>query len=321
MKKIYRTPLLLAAFFLLVSANIYFDILVPAAVDIPAHISSMALIDRSHSENEVVNVLEKGLLSAISGQDDRLSKYCIEGAHDQILSNNKIKPVITGIVEKRPGTALDFPKPMEWFEVVNICKQHGTDAVLALEIFSRQYIDNVAEVKVGFRLYDPAKKMILDEFLFYHGIGKGGQVPGDDPGALVLNTLNTDDALKKAGYIAGTIYGKRITPFWIRAERKYYKRSKRDPYMAEGARMMEVNNWDAAIEALQAAIETGHRKTKGRAAHNLAVVYEITGQPELAYETAQVAWGKYRNKASREYSEILQYRLREINQLRNQEER
>lgn len=320
MKKFYRSTLLLSALILLVSANIYFDILVPAAVDIPAYIGSMALIDRSHSENEVVNALEKGLLSTISGKSDRLSKYCIEGAHDQIMSHSKVKPVITGIVEKRPGTALDFPAPMEWFEVVNICKQHGTDAVLALEIFSRQYVDNVAEVKVGFRLYDPAKKMIIDQFQYYHGIGKGGQVPGDDPGALVLNTLNTDDALKKAGYIAGSIYGKRITPFWIRAERKYYKRSKRNPYMAEGARMMEVNNWDAAIKALQAAFEDGHRKTKGRAAHNLAVVYEITGQLELAHETAQMAWGRYRNKASREYSEILQQRIREVNLLRKQEE-
>lgn len=312
--------MLIAALVLLVSANIYFDILVPAAVDIPAHIGSMAIIDRSHSENEVVNALEKGLLSTISGKSDRLSKYCIEGVHDQILSNNKIKPVITGIVEKRPGTAIDFPAPMEWFEVVNICKQHGTDAVLALEIFSRQYVDNVAEVKVGFRIYDPAKKVIIDEFQYYHGIGKNGQVPGDDPGALVLNTLNTDDALKKAGYIAGSIYGKRITPFWIRAERKYYKRSKRNPYMAEGARMMEVNDWDAATKALQAALENGHRKTKGRAAHNLAVVYEINGKLELAHETAQMAWGRYRNKASREYSEILQQRIREVNLLRKQEE-
>lgn len=320
MKKIYRSTLLLSALILLVSANIYFDILVPAVVDIPAHIGSMAIIDRSHSENEVVNALEKGLLSTISGKSDRLSKYCIEGVHDQILSNKKVKPVITGIIEKRPGTAIDFPAPMEWFEVVNICKQHGTDAVLALEIFSRQYVDNVAEVKVGFRIYDPAKKMIIDKFQFYHGIGKGGQVPAEDPGALVLNTLNTDDAMKKAGYIAGSIYGKRITPFWIRAERKYYKRSKRDPYMAEGARMMEVNNWDAAIEALQMAIENGHRKTKGRAAHNLAVVYEITGQLELAHETAQMAWGRFRNKASREYSEILQQRIREVNLLRKQEE-
>ena len=320
MKQILRSSLLVIALLMLSSATIYFDILVPAAVDIPSHIGSMAIIDRSHSENEVVNALEKGLLSTISGNSDRLSKYCIEGAHDQIMSNQKIKPVLTGIVEKRPGTAIDFPKPMEWFEVVNICKKHGTEAVLALEIFSRQYVDNVAEVKVGFRIYDPAKKMIIDQFQYYHGIGKNGQVPGNDPGALVLNTLNTDDALKKAGYIAGSIYGKRITPFWIRAERKYYKRSRRNPNMAEGARMMEVNNWEAAIAALRTAVETGRRKTQGRAAHNLAVVYEITGQLDLAYETAQMAWGKFRNKASREYSEILQQRIREVDLLRRQDE-
>ena len=41
--------------------------------------------------------------------------------------------------------------------------------------------------------------------------------------------------------------------------------------------MMEVNDWDAAKEALFQAVENGHRKTKGKAAHNLAVIFEIEG--------------------------------------------
>ena len=315
----YRSLLLLGAAVIFVSADIYFDIKVPAAIDLPSHIRSVALIDRSHSENEVVNLMEKGLLSTISGKSDRLSKYCLEGLSDQVKSDPQFNSIITGIVEKRPGTALDLPRPMEWFEIDNICKEYGTDAVIALEIFSRQYIDNVAEVKVGFRIYDPVKKTILDEFQYFHGIGIGNRIPSEDPGSLMINALNIDDDMKRASYIAGSMYGKRIAPFWIRAKRHYYKRSRRDPNMSEGARMMEVNNWDAAIDALSLAIENGHRKTKGRAAHNLAVVYEITGQLDLAFETAQVAWGKYRNKEAREYSEILQMRRNEINILRKQE--
>ena len=136
---------------------------------------------------------------------------------------------------------------------------------------------------------------------------------------MVLNALGDDDAMKNASYIAGTLYGKRITPFWIRAKRDYYKRSKRDPKMAEGARMMEVNNWNAAIEAFQLAIEHGHRKTKGRAAHNLSVVYEILGDIDLAHATASDAWGKYKNKASKEYSALLKQRMREIDKLKLQE--
>lgn len=321
MKRIYRSLLLISLFILLGAPNIYFDILVPATVDLPSGIKSVAIIDRSISENEIVNVLEKGLFSALSGKADRLSKNCVNGLYDQLNSQNRVKPVITGIVEKRPGLAIDFPDPMHWFEIDSICRAHSTDAVISLEIFNRQLIENVAKVKVGIRIYDPASKLIIDEFLYFHSLGRTGPPSGGDAGQVVINALNNDDALKKASYISGTIYGKRVSPFWIRVQRDYFKRSKRDPKMAEGARMMEVNNWDAAIEAFQLAIEHGHRKTKGRASHNLAIVYEITGDLDLAFETAQEAWGKYRNKKSQEYSLILQDRRREMNILRMQEER
>lgn len=89
--------------------------------------------------------------------------------------------------------------------------------------------------------------------------------------------------------------------------------------MAEGARMMEVNDWDAAIAAFQLAIEHGRMKTKGRASHNLAIVYEITGQLDLAFQTAQDAWGKFGNKRAREYAGILQQRINEVNILKAQE--
>ncbi len=319
MKNIYRSALFISLFILLGAPNIYFDILIPPAVDMPDNIKTIAIIDRSHSENEVLNVLEKGLMSTLSGKADRLSKNCVEGAYDQLQSQSKIKPVITGIVEKRKGSAIDFPAPMHWIEVEQICRTHATDAVLSLEIFSRQYIDNVAEVKVGFRLYDPSSKLIIDEFQYYHGIGKNRPPSEGDPGLLVLNALSDDDAMKKASYIAGTLYGKRVSPFWIRAKRDYYKRSKRDPKMAEGARMMEINNWDAAIDAFHLAIEHGHRKTKGRAAHNLAIVYEILGDLDLAYATASDAWGKYKNRASKEYSALLKQRIYEMESLINQE--
>ncbi len=320
MKKFARSILLIMLFILLGAPSIYFDIMVPAVIDLPGDIETLAIIDRSHSENEVVNVLEKGLLSTITGNQDRLSKYCIDGVNKQVGAGHDFQIVVTGIVEKRKGTALDLPAPMQWFEINEICNQHNADAVLALEIFSRQYIDNVAEVKVGFRIYHPGKKMIIDEFQYYHGIGKGGRLPAEDPASIMLNAVNSDDAMKKASYLAGTLYGKRIAPFWIRAERHYYKRSKGDPCMKQGARMMEVNDWDAAITALQYALENGHRKTRGRAAHNLAVVYEITGQLDLARETAQMGWGKFGNKKARDYAAILQQRINEINMLRIQEE-
>ncbi len=75
--------------------------------------------------------------------------------------------------------------------------------------------------------------------------------------------------------------------------------------------MMEVNDWDAAKEALFQAVENGHRKTKGKAAHNLAVIFEIEGNFGEAKAWAQEAWGKYKNKDSRDYLYDLNSRIKE----------
>ena len=77
--------------------------------------------------------------------------------------------------------------------------------------------------------------------------------------------------------------------------------------------MMEVNDWVSAKSALLIAVESGRkRKIKGRAAHNLAVVHEIEGNLEEAKSWAQIAWGKYRNKDSRDYLYDINQRINEV---------
>ena len=136
--------------------------------------------------------------------------------------------------------------------------------------------------------------------------------------AAVGALMNKNAAIQEASFAAGIVYGERITPSWIRIDRDYFRKSKGDPYMAEGARMMEVNDWDSAIEALETAVETGHPKTKGRAAHNLAVVYEILGNLDEAKRWASDAWGRYGNKKSRDYGYHLTRRINEQRVLEQQ---
>ena len=106
--------------------------------------------------------------------------------------------------------------------------------------------------------------------------------------------------------------GEDCPPTWYRVSREVLPKSKGDDVFAEGARMMEVNDWFAAKEALFQSVESGHRKTKGRAAHNLAVVCEIEGNLEEAKAWAQEAWGKYKNKDSRDYLYDLNRRINEM---------
>lgn len=82
--------------------------------------------------------------------------------------------------------------------------------------------------------------------------------------------------------------------------------------------MMQLNDWDKAIADLKSATETGNRKARGRAAHNLAVVYEILGDLETAKEWTTVAWGRYKEKKSRDYGYVLTNRINEQAYLKRQ---
>ncbi len=316
MKTIQRTALLALIFMICAAPTISFDAMAPARVDIPSHIQSIALFDRSHSTSNVVNFLEKGLIAAIEGEPAPLPRICLTGIYDQLNQGSMVTAVKTNLSGKRPGSGLDFPPPMDWQEVNDLCRQFNTDALIVLEIFHMQLLSDRAEVKTGLRLYDPGTQTIIDEVQYFHDAGwrKPTTLEG-----VIVRLANKDEAMHEASYSAGRIYANRITPSWYRVERKYYKRSRRNPDMAEGARMMEVNNWDAAIEALTRAYDTGRRKTKGRAAHNLAVIHEILGQNEKALEWAQTAWGKHRNRKSRDYAEILRQRINEVALIKAQE--
>ena len=316
MRTIQRTALLALIFVICAAPTISFDAMAPARVDIPSHIQSIALFDRSHSTNKVVNFLEKGLIAAIEGEPAPLPRICLTGIHEQLNQGSTVTAIRTNLSTKRPGSGLNFPLPMDWQEVSDLCRQFNTDALIALEIFDMQLLSDRAEVKTGFRLYDPHTQTVIDEVHYFHNAGwrKPTTLEG-----IIVRLANEDEAMHEASYGAGRIYANRITPTWYRVDRKYYKRSRRNPDMAEGARMMEVNDWDAALESLTRAYDNGRRKTKGRAAHNLAVIHEILGQNEKALEWAQTAWGRHKNRKSREYAEILRHRINEVALIKAQE--
>ena len=317
-KRLIRFVLLVSLFFLFGAPTIYFDARLPAIVDLPEHISTVALIDRSHSTNAVVNLLEKGLLGALNKEGGSPPKVCIDGLHDQINGGKIISAVRSDLMIKRPGSSLEFPNPIPWDEVSRLCIQYQTDALIAVEMFDVELLSDQAQVKVGFRLYDPVATMVIDQYQFFHTAG--WKRPDTTLEGVIVRLASEEEAIYDASYHAGARYGRRILPSWQRVERKYYDKSKRDMNLATGARMMEVNDWDAAIESLQIAVESGHRKTRGRAAHNLAVVYEIRGEHQKALEWARAAWGLYENKDSKDYPRILNRRINEVELIEQQEQ-
>lgn len=65
-----------------------------------------------------------------------------------------------------------------------------------------------------------------------------------------------------------------------------------------------------AIGIWKEVVTNGNRKAAGRAAHNIAVSYEVLGDTQKALEWAQRAYRDYGETLSRDYAKILLRRKR-----------
>ncbi len=321
-KYLKRFTILAATFFLLAAPTMNFDVMLPARISIPSHIKSVAMIDRSVPEDNVRNAIEGGLTGEFFGQDKEATQIVMDGIHSILANSPTLNFKRTN--ESLSGgtlTGAAFPDPIPWKKIGELCLEYESDAILSIEIFDSDFImipgkGQMVNVKVGIRLYDPVGRTLLDQYNYTHQ--SPIRAAGNTFEAVVGSLLDKSAEIRDASYDAGIVYGQRITPSWYRVSRKFYRRSKGDDNLAMGARMMEVNDWPAAKESLQTAVDTGKRKTRGRAAHNMAVVHEIEGDLLEAKSWAQTAWGNYRNKKSRDYLYDLNQRIRQEEVLEQQ---
>jgi hypothetical protein len=310
------TTVLALVFLFLAAPTMNFNVLIPAVIDVPEHIQVAAMIDRTLVEDDASNVIEGVITGEMIGEDKQATQILMDGVHAMLENAATISLKRTS--EVYPGGSpfsAAFPDPLSWSEIESLCEKYQVDAIVAIEKFDTDFLimpgaNQVATVKAGIRMYDPARKSIIDQYEYSHQ-------ESWNTGTLTLETaidglISKSAAIREASYEAGIQYGRRLSPSWYKVSRKYYRKSKGDDVFAEGARMMEVNDWDAAKEALLQAVDTGHRKTRGRAAHNLAVVFEIEGNLAEAKEWAQAAWGRYKNKDSRDYLYDLNRRIDEV---------
>ena len=331
MKNLKYLVIILAVLFNSCAASrISFNVLAPAPVIIPNSVQSIAIIDRSLPENSDLNKIE-GLLTGEGLEQDRLStQFVIDGLNNSLSTNDRYTVMRTNELMVGSGSGFMFPEPLSWQEVEALCIKYDVDALVSLETYDSDFIVSSASsegsilnlraggeatVNCGFRMYYPSRATIIDEFHFSHAMSweSGGSIL-----AAANAVLNKNKAIRETSFAAGNIYGQRITPAWYLVNRDYFKKSKRSPDLDMGARMMQLNDWDKALESLERSLEAGSTKDRGRAAHNLAVVYEILGELERAKEYTTLAWGRYKEKKSREYGYILTRRINDRLILENQ---
>lgn len=334
-------PLYFALFLILFSGtacmrSTSLEVLRPAAFSVPEDVSAIATVNRSRPKNKVGNVIEGLFTGEAIGQDKAGARRATEGLSQILTRTPRFTVTFTGIEMVGKGS-FAFPEPLSWAVVDSICRKYGTDGLASIEKFdsdtrvqtnaiSRTRKDDEGneirytvyeatqrtEVTLGWRLYDPIGKVIIDEFEVTEFLEWTEDGASESQARNALP--NQVRAVEEVSYAAGQKYGMRIAPTWIEVSRDYYSKAKGSDAikmdMKKAARLAVGNQWREAARIWKPIAEdANYPKAAGRAAYNMALAAEWEGRLQTAHKWATKAYVDYGNKNARGYIATLEHRM------------
>ncbi len=306
------------------------QVIKPAEITVSPQIIKLGVVDRSHPDKKgkTLNVLE-GL---VSGEGVYQDKYAVTEAISGLVgglskSQRFTSFQIQGVELTNNGSAY-FSPILDWNLVKELCLKNNVDALVVLEIFDTdknmrwtnesrtvtkngisqneiwQVVNSTITVTTGWRIYDPSTETITDEYRFSDSktnTGKG-LTTSEAENVLVQNS----SVISQLARSNGERYALRIAPTPIMVNRSYYTGG--DVRMKLARDFIVNKNYDDALKLYEKVFENAEKpKVKARAAHNIAMVYEVKGDIEKAIEWAQKAVDMG-NKSSRYYLQTLSQR-------------
>ncbi len=319
------------------SSTTKIDVLQPAEIFIPENIENIVTIDRSKPAKGFGSFLEGLITGEEIGQDKEGRKRALEGLTEALTRTPRFRVIHSGYEKTGSSASLRLIEPMNWYEVKALCDEFNADAVLAIEMYdsdlaiessekerkkknkegqeyTETYFKDEMElsIKMGWRLYDPTNKIIIDEFTTRDDDSGSGEGKTKDDARDKL-----PDAFSMArdiSFIAGQLYGERIAPTWVSVNRDYYDTVKGEDKieMEKAARMAETRDWRGAAETWTTIVSNSYEEeTKGKAAYNIAIANECIGKLQNARDWAQKAYVDYGNKKAKNYIQTIERRIYE----------
>lgn len=305
--------------------------LVPAPITVPAHIQKIVLVDRTKPQSEGLAILD----GIITGELPFEVRNAVQATISSLQMNLNSSPryQIVRATERLPGGIFGqmFPNPLDWFTIEQLANRYQADAVLTLENFSSDfiitdqqrlikktvtegkttreievqgfYVEGVAKVSAGFRLYDPKDRNIVDQQRFEKQNLWSAEAETKTQALTLL--ISKADAARAVGEMAGAGYAAKIAPMYAEINRGFFPKSKTDPAVASGARLAEVDQWEQAIGVWQSALPGADEESGGMLAYNIAVGFEVLGSLDLAKEWAGKAYTDFGLKKGRTYVNTL----------------
>ncbi len=344
MKKYFILPVLVLAATSCATQELYLNVTQPAPVTIAPEIKTIGIIDRSNPTDKTKTIDAIDQLLTLEGNElDSIGTLeAIKGVTAELKENDRFNEVklLTGL-EFKASSVSSLPSPLTWEQVEGICNENGTDALFALEMYDTDThinystaktqvstilgdipaIEHIASmeilVKTGWRIYSPADKAILDEYIVAETVGFTGR--GINPVVAVSALMNRETAVQEVSNKAGHIYALRLIPYRLRATRDYFVKGTDNFKTAK--RKAQLGEWDEAAVLWEKETSNPDRKIAGRAHYNMAIINEINGDLETAISWAKKAYSDFNTKQARDYVRILENRQYNNEVLKYQEER
>lgn len=326
--------------------QLYLNVLEPAPVTLSSQIRKVGVINRSvpTDETKILDVLDKALSLEGVNLDNDGAEQAINGLSAELLNNSRFDEVknLSDIDFRTPSLMGIFPVPLSWDIVSKVCRETGTDALFALEYYDTDTklrystrddgdkavlgvkipgivheADMETIVKTGWRIYDPASKIIADEFHHVQSVVFTGT--GITPLVAVAGLIGRKDAVIKVSNKAGHGYAMRLIPFELRVMRDYFVKGTNNFKIAK--RKAQVGKWNEAGDLWKQETTNPRRKVAGRASYNMAIINEINGNLPDALGWAQKAWEYYKIRPALRYVDILENRMVKSDILMEQQQR
>jgi hypothetical protein len=323
--------------------QLYLNVIEPAPVTIAKDIKKVGVINRSMptDETRIIDVLDKALSLEGVDLDKDGAGQAIKGLSEELMNNARFDEVktLSDIDFRTPKLGI-FPVPLSWEIVDKICRETGSDALFALEYYDTDTKLNysVTEtgskevfgvkipialhhanmetiVKTGWRIYDPANRVIADEFNHSQSVVFSGS--GPTPLVAVAGLIGRKQAITDVSNKAGHGYALRIIPFRNRVYRDYFVKGTDNFKIAK--RKAQMDQWDEAGQLWEKETNNPKRKVAGRAYYNMAIINEINGNVDEALNWVQKSYADYNIKQAKEYSRILENRLYKLRLINEQE--
>ena len=340
--------LLLTVLFMVSCSRSYFplQVLVPAEVSIDNRIKHIGIVNRTipHKRRKIVNFLE-GFISGESIMADRIgAEHCLDGLAEKLNNSPGFNAVIIRGVSLRGTGTRSFPPPLPWRQVESICRRYRIDALIVLETFDSnisyridkrmvkrkvkkknskrkitvkvpKYYGNLhIDVNSGWKIYYPGSRSIVDANVYSDR--RAWSAEGYSKKEVRKNLPRKREAINLAGYNSGVQYGIRISPTWLNVNRSYYVKG--SPELKEAYRYVRTDDWDNAVIIWKRILADPDPELAGKAAYNIAVAAEVSGNLQKALKWAGESYRKYGNKSALKYIRIIRVRIEDEARLKEQ---